>query len=121
MAFITLASGLLIGLIHQQFIKRHPIASRPPVIVPVVVPVLIPQTLAEQDEADDVSYPDNVGIRPSDIEYFIDEHPRANLDRLQVAKTPPALAAWSFNFNLGDLVCAEIRSLDCQRVDTELE
>ena len=84
-------------------------------IVPVVVPVPIAQTETEQAEPDDLPYPDNVGIDPFDIEYFIDAHPQANLDRLwqrlkikrsdQVAGFDGACGyckAQSFNYNLDD-------------------
>jgi hypothetical protein len=121
-AFTTLATGLLIGWIHQHFIKRQP-AAQPRVIVPVFVPVPVPQTgtVTEQDEPNDLPYPEKIGIRPSDIEYFIDAHPQANLDRLwqrlKIKRSNEVAGfvgqcgyckAQSFNYNLDDDADKEI-------------
>jgi len=54
----------------------------------------------------------------SSVTHFYVRHTSGSSD--QVAKTPPALAAWGFNFTLRELIC-QIRSFDCQRVKLDLE
>ena len=78
-ACVTLTTGLLIHSIRQHFCEKAQ-ASPATVIAPDYAPRATAAT--EQFESSEESYPDNMGTRPSDIEYFIDLHPRANLDRL---------------------------------------
>ena len=110
-----MATGLLLGWTHQHFKRQR---TAPP---PVVVPVPIAQTESEQAEPDDLAYPDNIGIGPFDIEYFIDGQPRADLDPLwKRLKIKPSIEfaglygkcgdckAQSFNYNLDDDADQEI-------------
>ena len=66
--------GVVAGSMHQTLVQKRVLAnvaqSTPP---PAVI---TPRIVTDQN------YPDDEGLSPRDIEYFIDRHPQANLKRL---------------------------------------
>lgn len=75
----ALVVGVVVGSIHQHLLHKGRSVN-----VAQVVPANPPAQPTEGAEPPpaDESYPENEGLTPWDIEYFIDEHPNANLTPL---------------------------------------
>lgn len=75
----ALVVGVVVGSVHQ-----HLVHTRQSAAVAQAVPVTPPAQPAEEAEIPpaDESYPQNEGLTPWDIEYFIDQHPNADLTPL---------------------------------------
>lgn len=78
-ACATLMTGVMVDSIHQHLKEKRPQADTREV-GPSETPNPLPQ--CEPAPPDEAAYPDSLEITPSQIEFFINEHPNADLTRL---------------------------------------
>lgn len=74
---MTFVAGVLVGSVYRYVQQQRLVAQANQ---PAEVPVAVPQSSPAAPEAE--TYPDNLEIKPFDIEFFIDHHPNADLSRL---------------------------------------